>query len=105
LAGVRLYFPDPWPKKRHHKRRIVQADFIALLERKIQQGGILHIASDWTPYAEHMLSLLEASAGFINCSPNGGFCSRPHWRPPTKYEIRGQRLGHCVHDLIFCKKG
>ena len=101
LDGARLYFPDPWPKKRHHKRRIVQAGFVALLQRKMKPGGVLHIASDWTPYAEGMLELLEASAGFRNCSVSGGFSPRPEWRAMTIYELRGQRLGHKVHDLLF----
>jgi tRNA (guanine-N7-)-methyltransferase len=101
LSGARLYFPDPWPKKRHHKRRIFQADFAALLQRKIKPGGLLHLATDWTPYAEHMLGVLESSAGFRNCAESGGFSARPSWRALTKYELRGQRLGHRVHDLIF----
>lgn len=104
LAGVRLYFPDPWPKKRHHKRRIVQPEFVTLLGRRIRPGGILHVASDWTPYAEHMLRVMDACAVFENCAPSGGFCPRPEWRALTKYEMRGQRLGHHVHDLIFRKK-
>ncbi len=104
LAGVSLYFPDPWPKKRHHKRRIVQRDFVTLLGRRIRPGGILHMASDWAPYAEHMLRVMDACAVFENCAPSGGFYPRPVWRALTKYETRGQRLGHRVHDLIFRKK-
>jgi len=104
LAGVRLYFPDPWPKKRHHKRRIVQPAFVALLERKIKPGGSVHMASDWPPYAEHMLQLMTKSSEFENCAPSGGFHPRPDWRAPTKYETRGRRLGHRVHDLIFRRK-
>lgn len=104
LAGVRLYFPDPWPKKRHHKRRMVQPDFIALLGRRIRPGGILHMASDWAPYAGYMLRVMEACAIFENCAPSGGFCPRPAWRALTKYEMRGRQLGHRVHDLIFRKK-
>jgi len=105
LAGARLYFPDPWPKKRHHKRRIVQAGFIALLRRRIKPGGVVHLATDWAPYAEHMLEVLEASVGFRNCSASGGFSPRPAWRALTKYELRGQRMGHRVHDLIFRRTG
>jgi tRNA (guanine-N7-)-methyltransferase len=105
LAGARLYFPDPWPKKRHHKRRIVQAGFIALLQRRIKPGGVLHMATDWAPYAEHMLEVLESSTGFRNCSASGGFSPRPAWRALTKYELRGQRMGHRVHDLIFRRTG
>ena len=101
LAGVRLYFPDPWPKKRHHKRRIVQSGFIDLLARKIRAGGILHLATDWTPYAEHMLEVLEGHSSFENLAEDGGYCSRPAWRPQTRYELRGRKLGHTVHDLIY----
>lgn len=101
LSGVRIYFPDPWPKKRHHKRRIVQRPFIDLLARKMKAGGILHLATDWKPYAEHMLELLNASAAFENQSPDGGTCPRPGWRPETKYEKRGERLGHGVYDLVY----
>jgi len=103
LAGARLYFPDPWPKKRHHKRRIVQAGFIDLLHRKLKTGGMLHIATDWTPYAEQMLDILKTAKGFRNCSASGGFCARPEWRARTKYELRGRRMGHPVHDLIFTR--
>jgi len=105
LDGARLYFPDPWPKKRHHKRRLVQAAFVAMLQRKIRPGGLLHIASDWTPYAQFMLELLEASAGFRNSAASGGFSPRPEWRALTKYELRGRRLGHNVYDLLFQRTG
>jgi tRNA (guanine-N7-)-methyltransferase len=105
LAGVRLYFPDPWPKKRHYKRRIVQPDFVTLLARKMRPGGVLHMASDWVPYAEYMLQVMNECAAFENCAPEGGYSARPGWRPQTKYEARGQRLGHRVHDLIFRRKG
>lgn len=101
LAGVRIYFPDPWPKKRHHKRRIVQPAFIALLADKMAEGGILHLATDWEPYAEFMLEVMHGSAEFENLSASGGFCPKPEWRPPTKYEQRGERLGHKVADLVF----
>lgn len=104
LAGVRLYFPDPWPKKRHHKRRIVQAGFVALLERKLCAGGILQMATDWSPYAQHMLEVMSANAAFENLSPENTYCPRPAWRPLTRYETRGQKLGHCVHDLIYRRK-
>ncbi|MGH8033701.1 MAG: tRNA (guanosine(46)-N7)-methyltransferase TrmB [Lysobacterales bacterium] len=101
LAGVRLYFPDPWPKKRHYKRRIVQAGFMDLLARKLAGGGILHMATDWEPYAQHMLEALAANVCFENLSVTGDYCPRPEWRPVTRYEKRGQKLGHPVHDLIF----
>jgi len=101
LAGVRIYFPDPWPKKRHHKRRIIQPDFVNLLARRIRPGGILHLATDWQPYADHMLEVLAANRGFTNLSQQGDYCGRPHWRPKTKYETRAARLGHEVRDLLF----
>ena len=101
LAGVRIYFPDPWPKKRHHKRRIIQAGFIKLLADKMQPGGILHLATDWEPYSEHMLEVMHNSQDFENLAPEGGTVSKPEWRPVTKYEQRGERLGHGVFDLVF----
>ena len=104
LDGVRIYFPDPWPKKRHHKRRIVQAPFISLLAQKMRSGGILHLATDWEPYAEFMLEVMQASREFENLSPSGGYCPKPQWRPLTKYESRGERLGHTVSDLLFRRR-
>jgi tRNA (guanine-N7-)-methyltransferase len=101
LDGVRIYFPDPWPKKRHHKRRILQPDFVDLLAARMRGGAILHLATDWAPYAEHMLGVLRGSGAFENLSPAGGGCPRPAWRPRTKYERRGERLGHPVSDLVF----
>jgi len=103
LAGVRIYFPDPWPKKRHHKRRLVQPGFVGLIASKLREGGVLHLATDWTPYAEHMLGVLAESPIFNNLSPDNTYCLRPPWRPLTRYEKRGQKLGHAVHDLIYCK--
>jgi tRNA (guanine-N7-)-methyltransferase len=104
LAGVRIYFPDPWPKKRHHKRRLVQADFVALLVRKLAPGGMLHLATDWEPYAEHMLEVLGGQAELKNLSPTGDWCEQPEWRPDTKYERRGDRLGHRTRDLLFRRR-
>jgi tRNA (guanine-N7-)-methyltransferase len=101
LAGVRIYFPDPWPKKRHHKRRIVQPGFVRLLAGKLADGGILHLATDWAPYAEHMLEVLRGESRFVNRSPSGDTYPKPDWRPATKYERRGERLGHGVFDLVF----
>lgn len=101
LAGVRIFFPDPWPKKRHHKRRIVQADFAALLAEKLTPGGVLHLATDWEPYAEHILEVMNADSAFKNLSDQGDYCPQPDWRPDTKYERRGTRLGHKIHDLVF----
>lgn len=101
LRGVRIYFPDPWPKKRHHKRRLVGADFLAILAQKMMSGAVLHIATDWAPYAEHILAMLGDAPAFRNLSPQGDYCERPAWRPATKYERRGERLGHRVFDLLF----
>ncbi len=102
LAGVYLFFPDPWHKKRHHKRRIVQAAFITELARMLHPGGIFHAATDWEDYALQMMQLLTAAAGdFSNCSGPGNFAPRPEERPLTKFEQRGKRLGHGVWDLIF----
>lgn len=104
LAGVRVFFPDPWPKKRHHKRRIIQPEFVQQLARCIKAGGILHLATDWQTYAEHMLAVLQASPDFVNLSDNDDYCERPEWRPHTKYEQRGERLGHTVRDLLFARR-
>jgi len=104
LSGIHLYFPDPWPKKRHHKRRIVQSEFIALITRKLQPGGYFHAATDWQDYAEHMLTVLQKQPDIINQSPDGRYCERPIFRPVTKFERRGLALGHGVWDLIFRKK-
>jgi len=101
LAGVRIYFPDPWPKKRHHKRRIIQPPFIRLLAKKMQAGGVLHLATDWEPYAQHMIEVMQNSEGFESMAPADGRAPKPEWRPATKYEKRGERLGHGVFDLVF----
>jgi tRNA (guanine-N7-)-methyltransferase len=104
LAGVRIFFPDPWPKKRHYKRRIIQPAFVAELARCLTPGGILHLATDWQPYAEHMLEVMAASPDFTNLSESSDYCQWPHSRPHTKYEQRGQRLGHVVRDLLYRRK-
>jgi len=101
LAGIRIYFADPWPKKRHHKRRIVQPGFVDHLARCLSEGGILHLATDWQPYAEHMLEVMRTRSDFVNLSPTGDYCETPEWRPHTKYEKRGERLGHEVRDLLY----
>jgi len=101
LAGVRIYFADPWPKKRHHKRRLIQPEFVNLLARCMESGGVLHLATDWQPYAEHMLEVMQSSPDFENLSPTGDYCEQPDWRPSTKYEKRGERLGHEVRDLLY----
>ncbi|MGR8979033.1 MAG: tRNA (guanosine(46)-N7)-methyltransferase TrmB [Gammaproteobacteria bacterium] len=104
LAGVQLFFPDPWPKKKHHKRRIVRPGFVKLLTRKLKQGGYFHAATDWQPYAESMLSVLSAEEAFVNTSRTRDYCERPESRPLTKFEHRGMRFGHGVWDLIFVKR-
>ncbi len=101
LRGVHLFFTDPWPKKRHHKRRIVQPAFLAAVARVVAPGGYLHMATDWEPYAEHMLAVGNAAPGWRNESPDGGCVARPATRPETKFERRGQRLGHAVRDLVY----
>lgn len=101
LGGVRIYFPDPWPKKRHHKRRLIQPPFVALLAEKMAPGAVLHLATDWQEYADHMLEVLGASPAFENLSPGGDWCERPAWRPATRYERRGVRLGYATRDLLF----
>ncbi len=101
LAAVQLFFPDPWPKKRHHKRRIVQPDFVRLVTRKLVPGGRFHLATDWEDYARHMMEVLSSEPGLRNVAGPGAFSPRPSVRPLTKFERRGQRLGHGVWDLIF----
>lgn len=101
LDGVQLFFADPWPKKRHHKRRIVQEEFAQLVRRKLKIGGLFHMATDWQDYARHMLAVMHAAPGFENVSSEGDFVPRPEHRPPTRFEQRGQRLGHGVWDLMF----
>lgn len=101
LAGVHIYFPDPWPKKRHHKRRLIQPPFVELLVSRLKSGGYIHCATDWEHYAEQMLEVLSSNKDLANTCK--GFCPRPHWRPLTKFEARGLRLGHGVWDLVFKK--
>jgi tRNA (guanine-N7-)-methyltransferase len=101
LAAVQVYFPDPWPKARHHKRRLIQSNFVQLLRQKLKPGGTLHLATDWPDYAEHMLSVMEDADGFTNVAGPGKWLPRPAWRPETKFERRGLRLGHPVHDLMY----
>ncbi|MFW5451418.1 MAG: tRNA (guanosine(46)-N7)-methyltransferase TrmB [Methylophagaceae bacterium] len=101
LDRVQLYFPDPWHKKRHHKRRIIQPAFVTLLTKKIKSGGQLHMATDWQHYAEQMLDDLSNNPEFINCSNDDTYIDRPDYRPLTKFEQRGQKLGHGVWDLLF----
>jgi tRNA (guanine-N7-)-methyltransferase len=104
LSTVYLFFPDPWHKKRHHKRRIVQPDFVQLLQSKLQVGGIFHMATDWQEYAEHMLATMESNSNFINQAGAGNYSVKPDYRLTTKFEKRGENLGHGVWDLIFSLK-
>lgn len=101
LDRVHLYFPDPWPKKRHHKRRIVQPAFLEAIAQVLKPGGVLHMATDWQPYAEQMLRLTEGSGRFRNLAGPGEYSPRPPERPETRFERRGRRLGHPVRDLVF----
>ena len=103
LSAVHLFFPDPWQKRRHHKRRIVRPDFVYLLNKKLKQGGYFHAATDWEHYAKEMLATLSSKDGLINSSVDDRFSHRPEHRPVTKFENRGLRLGHGVWDLIFEK--
>lgn len=104
LTGVQLFFPDPWPKKKHHKRRIVQPDFVKLIASRLKPGGFFHMATDWENYAEHMLEVMSAAEDFENSTREGDFIPRPDTRPLTKFEQRGQRLGHGVWDLLYIRK-
>ncbi|MBT2507320.1 tRNA (guanosine(46)-N7)-methyltransferase TrmB [Streptomyces sp. ISL-98] len=104
LAGLRVYFPDPWPKKRHHKRRLIQPDFLTLAAPHLAPGAIVHCATDWEPYAEQMLEVLTAHPDFENTVPDGGYAPRPEFRPLTRFEGQGLDKGHAVHDLLFRRK-
>jgi tRNA (guanine-N7-)-methyltransferase len=101
LAGVHVFFPDPWHKKRHNKRRLIQPPFAALLASRLQPGGYLHCATDWEEYAQQILDVLAAEPTLVNTA--AGFAPRPAYRPLTKFENRGLRLGHGVRDIIFRK--
>ena len=101
IARMQVYFPDPWPKKKHHKRRLIKPEILTLIQQKLCPLGLLHIATDWRPYAEEVMSILETTEGLHNTSQ--GFSQRPKWRPQTKYESRGIKLGHDVCDILFEK--
>lgn len=103
LDAILIYFPDPWPKKRHHKRRLVQADSAELFAHKLKPGGTLQLATDWEDYARHALEVLNACPAFRNRDPQGGGVARPPERPETKFERRGLKLGHRVSDLVFTR--
>jgi tRNA (guanine-N7-)-methyltransferase len=99
LDGVHVFFPDPWHKVRHNKRRLIQPEFCALVASRVKPGGYLHCATDWQPYAEHMLEVLSQHPDWQNAAPD--YADKPHYRPLTKFEQRGLRLGHGVWDLVF----
>jgi tRNA (guanine-N7-)-methyltransferase len=101
LDEVLILFPDPWHKKRHHKRRLIQPPFVELIANRLKPQGVLHLATDWKPYAEHMMAVLSACSRFANVSPEGGYVPRNASRIPTRFERRGERLGHEVWDLAF----
>jgi len=101
LDRLQLFFPDPWHKTRHHKRRIVQDEFVQQIRAKLNVGGEFHMATDWEPYAEHMLEVMLNAEGYQNTAPLNGYVPRPEYRPITKFEVRGQKLGHGVWDIIF----
>ena len=105
LAGVHIFFPDPWPKKRHHKRRLIQPAFVKLLARKLNSGGYMHLATDWEDYAHHMLEVLAKESALENTSAAvNGFAPRPHYRGSSSFERKGLAKGHGVWDLLFIKK-
>lgn len=101
LDSIYLFFPDPWPKKKHHKRRLVQPGFVQQFRHKLKVGGRFHLATDWENYAEHMMAVLSDAEGFINIAGEGKYSAKPEYRPETKFERRGKKLGHGVWDLVF----
>lgn len=105
LDEIRIYFPDPWPKKRHHKRRLVQPALATLLARKLKAGGLLHLATDWQDYAEQMWDVLDVEPLLKNEGGARGWFDRPVWRPQTHFEARGLKLGHGVWDLLYQRQG
>ncbi|MFD9781408.1 tRNA (guanosine(46)-N7)-methyltransferase TrmB [[Kitasatospora] papulosa] len=104
LGGLRVYFPDPWPKKRHHKRRLIQTEFLDLVAQRLKPGALVHCATDWEPYAEQMLEVLSAHPLFENTQPDGGYAPRPAFRPLTRFEGQGLDKGHVVHDVLFTRR-
>lgn len=103
LAEARIWFPDPWHKTRHHKRRLIQPGFVSLLASRMATDGLLHLATDWQPYADHMLEVLECSPAWRNLLGPGAYAPRPEWRIETHFERRGLKLGHGVRDLLYRK--
>lgn len=103
ISGVQIFFPDPWHKKKHHKRRLIQPEFISLIVSKLKRHGFIHCATDWEDYAKHMLEVLSSDSKIVNLSPDNKYIVRPDTRPITKFEQRGVKLGHLVWDLKFEK--
>jgi len=103
LDGIQIFFPDPWHKKRHHKRRLIQPEFVTELAKRLKPGGFMHLATDWENYAEQMLEVLSDESQLRNTSETNDYVPRPDSRPLTKFEQRGHRLGHGVWDLMFTK--
>ncbi|MGC1548754.1 MAG: tRNA (guanosine(46)-N7)-methyltransferase TrmB [Rhodanobacter sp.] len=103
LAEARIWFPDPWHKKRHNKRRIIQPEFVAMLASRMAPDGLLHLATDWQAYAEHMLEVMEAAPAWRNTLSPGQYAEKPEWRIETHFERRGLKLGHGVWDLLYRK--
>ena len=101
LDCIQIFFPDPWHKKKHNKRRLIQSPFVALLASRLKPGGTLHLATDWEDYARQMMDVLSAEPALANEFGEGAFAPRPDHRPLTKFELRGERLGHGVWDLVF----
>lgn len=101
LSIVQIYFPDPWHKKRHHKRRLIQPTFVGLIRQKLKVGGVLHLATDWENYAQQMMEVVSANTHFKNRAGDQQYSPKPERRPNTKFEKRGERLGHGVWDLVF----
>ncbi|MEU0132251.1 MULTISPECIES: tRNA (guanosine(46)-N7)-methyltransferase TrmB [unclassified Streptomyces] len=104
LDGLRVYFPDPWPKKRHHKRRLIQPEFLDLVAERLKPGAVLHCATDWEPYAEQMLEVLTAHPLYENTQDDGGYAPRPGFRPLTRFEGQGLDKGHVVRDVLFTRR-
>jgi tRNA (guanine-N7-)-methyltransferase len=102
LSGIHVFFPDPWPKKRHHKRRLLQAEFVHALAQRLEIGGYLHAATDWDDYAQEILATFEGEPLLANTV--AGYAARPTWRPHTKFETRGLKLGHGVRDILFRRR-
>ena len=100
---MQIYFPDPWHKKKHNKRRLIQPIFVEMIRLKLEVGGVIHLATDWEPYAKNMLQVMEGATGYKNMGSPGEYSLRPNFRPVTKFEARGERLGHGVWDLLYVR--